>query len=306
MTVPALDLLDRMCQIRQFEELVARAHADGRLPGLLHLSIGGEAVAVGVLGLLEEHDRVYSTHRGHGHFLAAGEDPLALMAELAGRETGLCRGRGGSMHLMGRRAVLATGVVGGSLPIALGHALALPDRAVSIAFFGDGAVQSGVFHETLNLASLWRAPMLFVCENNGWAEFTSREEHTAVETVAEYGHLHKMSTETVDGGDVLVVRDAAARLLDGVRGGGGPALLECQVTRIRPHYEGDLRRTGDDHNDPVERLARSLVEGGTASATIAEVQGQAAARADQALARALGDPLPHPDHDAALVFARQP
>jgi pyruvate dehydrogenase E1 component alpha subunit len=295
-----------MCQIREFEELVGRAHADGRLPGLLHLSIGGEAVAVGVLCLLRDDDRVYSSHRGHGHFLAAGEDPHALMAELAGRDTGLCRGRGGSMHLMGRRAVLATGVVGGSLPIALGHALALPPGAASVVFFGDGAVQTGVFHETLNLAALWRVPMLFVCENNGWAEFTSRAEHTAVETVAEYGRLHQIATATVDGGDVLAVRAAATTLLNEVRAGRGPAMLECQVTRIRPHYEGDLRRTDDDRNDPVERFARALVDDGIAPSALDDVRRRAALETERALTRALDDPLPDPDHDTELVFTRLP
>ena len=158
----------RMARIRAFEETVAQAHAAGYLPGLLHLSMGGEAVAVGVICQLGEQDRIYSSHRPHGHFLAAGVDASALIAELAGREAGICRGRGGSMHLMSDRAVMATGVVGGTLPIAVGHALTVPDGAAVVVFFGDGAVQTGVFHETLNLAVLWRVPVLFVCENNDW------------------------------------------------------------------------------------------------------------------------------------------
>jgi len=149
-----------MARLRAFEESVAAAHGDGELPGLLHLSIGGEAVAAGTIPLLREEDRVFSGHRAHGHFLAAGSDPRALAAELAGRETGLCRGRGGSMHLMDERAVLATGVVGGSLSVALGTSLALPEGAVAVAFFGDGAVQTGTFHETFNMAALWGARLL--------------------------------------------------------------------------------------------------------------------------------------------------
>ena len=298
---------EAMARIREFEEVVSRAHADGHLPGLLHLSTGGEAVAVGVLGLLDDSDRVYTSHRGHGHFLAAGEDPHSVLAELAGRETGLCRGRGGSMHLMGRRAVLATGVVGGTLPIALGHALVVPDRAVAVVFFGDGAAQTGVFHETLNLAKLWAAPVVFVCENNGWAEFTARAEHTTVESVAAYARVYDIPAETVDGGDVVAVEAAADRLVEHVRSGNGPALLECQVTRIRPHYEGDLRRSDDaDPNDPMQRLAATLVESGEDPENLATLRRSAAEAAERELARVLADPPARADDDRELVFRRQP
>lgn len=293
-----------MARIRAFEEVVAEAHADGRLPGLLHLSIGGEAVAVGVIEQLQSADRIYTGHRGHGHFLAAGSDPVALMAELAGRDTGLCRGRGGSMHLMGPRAVMATGVVGGTLPIAVGHSLAVDPGAVVAAFFGDGSVQTGVFHESLNLAALWQTPVLFVCENNGWAEFTSREEHTSVQDVVEYARLHQLEHEIVDGGDVAAVRDAAARLLVGVRSGGGPAMLECHVTRIRPHYEGDLRRIEQDSRDPIERAQAALLANGTTEAQIAEMLLTARHAAEHALAQALESPIADPAHDEHLVFAR--
>ncbi len=299
-------MYEAMTRIRAFEELISRAHREGHLPGLLHLSTGGEAVAVGVLGLLGEHDCVYTSHRGHGHFLAAGEDPRAVLAELAGRATGLCRGHGGSMHLMGRRAVLATGIVGGSLPIALGHALALPDEAVTFSFFGDGAVQTGVFHETLNLATLWGARVLFVCENNGWAEFTSRAEHTTVETVAAHAQTYGMPAETIDGGDVLAVRAAAGRLLEHVRHG-GPALLECQITRLRPHYEGDLRRAADpDPKDPMKRLAAVLTYAGEDAAMLAALRRTATVGAERALADALTDPPARADDAAHLVFRRQP
>jgi pyruvate dehydrogenase E1 component alpha subunit len=296
-----------MAQIREFEEVVSRAHSAGQLPGLLHLSSGGEAVAVGVLSVLDDDDRVYTSHRGHGHFLAAGEDGRAVLAELAGRETGLCRGRGGSMHLMGRRAVLATGVVGGSLPIALGHSLALPDRAAAIVFFGDGAGQTGVFHETLNLAALWHAPILFVCENNGWAEFTTRDEHTTVETVAAHARTYDISAETIDGGDVVAVRTAASRLLARLRTGDGPALLECRITRIRPHYEGDLRRADDaDENDPMERCATALVDAGEDTGTVAGLRRRAATAAEQTLASVLADPPARAADDRELVFRRHP
>jgi TPP-dependent pyruvate/acetoin dehydrogenase alpha subunit len=299
-----IDTYGRMAAIRCFEQVVSDAHADGRLPGLLHLSIGGEAVAVGVIGRLGSDDRVYSSHRAHGHFLAAGADPTALMAELAGRHTGLCRGRGGSMHLMDARAVLATGVVGGTLPIAVGHALTLPAAAVSVVFFGDGAAQTGIFHEALNLASLWRARLLFVCENNGWAEFTARHEHTRVDAVVEYGELQRIAHETVDGSDVEAVRDATARLLESVRAGAGPALLECQVTRIRPPYEGDMRRSTERTNDPLARLERRLVELGVDPPSLERVREQTRERAARALDEALREPTAQPDDDRTLVFAR--
>lgn len=295
-----------MARIRAFEELVAEAHSNGRLPGLLHLSIGGEAVAHGVVGGLRRNDRVYSSHRAHGHFLAAGTDARRILAELAGRDSGLCRGRGGSMHLMGDQAVMATGVVGGTLPIAVGHALALSGDAVAVVFFGDGAVQTGLFHESLNLAALWTAPVLFVCENNGWAEFSAREEHTRVADVAAYGELHRLPTAAVDGSDVLAVRETSQRLLTSVRAGAGPALLECHVVRIRPHYEGDLRRGDDPSGDPLARLEDRLVAEGTEPGDLVRERVAARAELDDALALALGDPLPDAANDADLVFASRP
>ena len=299
-------LYREMVAIRATEETIARAHRDGSLPGLLHLSIGGEATAVGVVDQLLPDDRVYSSHRAHGHFLAAGTDPRALLAELAGRETGLCRGRGGSMHLADEGAVMATGVVGGTLPIAVGHALCLPDGALAAVFFGDGSAQTGVFHEALNLAALWSARVLFVWENNGWAEFTSREEHTRVEAVVDYARLQGIAGETVDGSDVAAVTEAAGRLMASIRSGEGPALLECQVTRIRPHYEGDLRGPDAEGRDPVARLEERLVADGADPADLEQAQADALAAAESALAAALDDPEPRPEDDLELVFARQP
>jgi len=294
----------RMAAIRAFEEVAAEAHRDGRLPGLLHLSIGAEAVTVGVIAQLGDEDRIFSAHRPHGHFLAAGEDPEALFAELAGRERGLCRGRGGSMHLMGNRAILATGIVGGSLPIAVGYALALPPGAAAVCFFGDGAVQTGVFHESLNLAALWATPVLFVCENNGMAEFSTREEHTNVKAVADYGALHRLPARTVDGTDVDVVAEAAAELLAGVRGGSGPAILECVFTRLRPHYEGDWREHEQSQNDAMLHVERALEARGATAQELDAVRAEAAEAARGALERALDGPTPTAAEDAGLVFAR--
>ncbi|MCZ6770369.1 MAG: thiamine pyrophosphate-dependent dehydrogenase E1 component subunit alpha [Proteobacteria bacterium] len=293
-----------MAQIRGFEEVVGEARRSGRLSGLLHLSIGGEAVAVGVISQLNSDDRVYSTHRAHGHFLAAGSDPDALMAELAGRETGLCRGRGGSMHLMDTQAVLATGVVGGSIPIAVGHAMALPNDAIAVAFFGDGAVQTGIFSEALNIAALYEARVLFVCENNGMVEFTTREEHTRVEDVVSYAQLHKLIHQQVDGADVEAVERATADLLAQIRAGSGPAMLECRFTRIRPHYEGDMRGANAKGRDPLDITAERLLKLGIDPDEIDNRRREMRVAAEQTLARALEAPVPREEEDKNLVFAK--
>ena len=295
-----------MARLRGFEEAVAAAHADEELPGLLHLSMGGEAVTAGTIPLLGEEDRVFSGHRAHGHFLAAGSDPRALAAELAGRETGLCRGRGGSMHLMDERAVLATGVVGGSLPVAVGTSLVLPAGAVTVVFFGDGAVQTGGFHETLNMAALWGAPVLFVCENNGWVEFSSREEHTPVADVASYGPLYGIATRSVDGGDIEAVAGAATELLEGIRAGAGPGLLECGIVRLRPHYEGDFR-AHEAEGDPLRRLEETLAGLGAEPAELEAVRGSALEAARVTLRTVIDeDPPADPAADGSLVFAAAP
>jgi acetoin:2,6-dichlorophenolindophenol oxidoreductase subunit alpha len=293
-----------MCRIRALESTVARAHRDGLLPGLLHLSIGAEAVAAGVAGELLPDDRVYSSHRPHGHFLAAGASPRELLAELAGRETGMCRGRGGSMHLTHDRAVMATGIVGGCLPIAVGHALRVPAGSVVAVFFGDGAVQTGVFHEALNLAALWRVPVLFVCENNGMAEFSAREEHTKVAEVVAYAELHGIDGLRVDGAAVEQVGEAAAALLDPMRAGAGPALLECAFTRLRPHYEGDWRDHDGQGPDPLALAEELLVAGGADAGELAAERDSAEAELAALLSDVLEDPPPDPAEDEALVFAR--
>jgi 2-oxoisovalerate dehydrogenase E1 component len=297
-----LSAYEAMARHRAFEEVTAQAAADGRLPGLLHLSIGVEAATAGVIGELREQDRIFSTHRPHGHFLAAGETPLALFAELAGRETGVCRGRGGSMHLMGTRAVMASGVVGGTLPIALGYSLALDADAIAVAFFGDGAVQTGLFHETLNMAALWKAPVLFVCENNGWAEFSSRDEHTTVEHVADYGAVYRVAAQAADGGAVADVAEATRALAATVRETRVPALLELQVSRLRPHYESKAAPRSAEGADPLHELAQRLGAGDE----LERVSAAAMEEMTEALEQALEQPPADPADDAALLFAADP
>jgi TPP-dependent pyruvate/acetoin dehydrogenase alpha subunit len=296
------DLHERMSFIRAFEEVVAEGHRDGVLPGLLHLSIGAEAVATGLASGLRSADRLYSAHRPHGHFLAMGADPRSVMAELAGRDTGLCRGRGGTMHLMSERAVMATGIVGGTLPIAVGHALHISEGAVVAAMFGDGAVQTGIFHESMNLAALWRVRALFVCENNGWAEFSSRDQHTTVGNVVRYGELYGIPAREVDGTDVEAVANAAGELLTGIRAGEGPALLECHISRLRPHYEGDWREQSSE-GDPLAVAEAALSSLGVSADELSDRRRRDLDRAHALLASVLADePLASPDDDRGLVF----
>ena len=256
------DLLAAMWRIRLFEERVVQLVREGEIEGLVHSSLGGEAVAAGVCLQLRDDDAVYSGHRAHGHALAKGAQLERTMAELMGRETGLCRGLGGSMHLVDveHGFMGATGVVGGNIPVALGSVLAgrlRGDDSIAVVFFGDGAVQGGVFNETVNLAALWALPLVLVCENNGFAEFTPRSAHTNVERVVDVVAPYGVERTTVDGSDATAVWDAFGGYLAEARLGRGPFLLECLTYRLRAHYEGD-HRTGSreefDAKDPIARL----------------------------------------------------
>ena len=296
-------LFEQMSYIRAFEEAVAAGYRDQKLPGLLHLSMGAEATAVGVISSLNDGDKIYSSHRPHGHFLAAGTDPRSLMAELAGMESGICRGRAGSMHLMDKRAIMATGIVGGTLSIALGNALLMPKGSVAVVFFGDGAVQTGTFHETMNMSALWGAPILFVCENNGKIEFSSREEHTPVEDITKYGDLYGMPARSIDGCNVETVVNETTGLLTDMRKGRGPALLVCDISRLRPHYEGDLRQQ-EDMNDPLEHCILRLVELGSIESELREQHSKRMEQARILLESVLKDETPaDPADDIHLVYA---
>jgi pyruvate dehydrogenase E1 component alpha subunit len=293
-----------MWRIRAFEERVGELTRANEVHGLVHLSSGGEGVAVGVCGALRDDDVVYSGHRAHGHALAKGAPPGRVLAELMGRDGGLCRGLGGSMHLVDVEHGFygATGVVGGNVPLALGSALAarvLGGDQVAVVFFGDGAVQGGIFVESVNLAALWRLPVILVCENNGFAEFTPRSAHTVVERVADVVAPYGLERDTVDGSDVLAVRAAFERFLEQARGGGGP-LLECLTHRLRGHYEGDPQRYREAvaaeewrRLDPIARLG---VEDGSI-----EQEARAEVEAAERFARA--SPFPPAGLTAQLVYA---
>jgi TPP-dependent pyruvate/acetoin dehydrogenase alpha subunit len=280
-------LYGHLWRIRLFEGHVQRLAAAGEVPGFPHLSTGQEAVAVGVCAHLAPADVLFTGHRGHGHALAKGCDLTATMAEIIGRESGLCRGRGGSMHLVDVSSGLlgATGVVAGNLPLAAGAAWAAQVRgstAISVAFFGDGATGAGVFHETLNLAALWKLPLLLVCENNGFAEFTSRAEHSNVARVSAFAAPYGVAATTIDGNDLLAVHVAAGEAVARLRRGDGPYLLECLTHRLSGHYVGDAQhyRSREElaaamAQCPIERLKRHLLAAGVAASRLEAVAEEA-------------------------------
>lgn len=311
-----LSLLDTMWIIRAFEEKVSALYARGQIPGLLHLGIGQEAVAAGTCRALQTGDHVFSGHRAHGHAIAKGADLTRLMAELAGRATGYCGGKGGSMHIVAVDAgfVTATGVVGGTIPLALGAALVCRERGrgqVAMVFFGDGAGQTGAFHESLNIASLWRLPVVFVCENNGYAEFTPLAAHTVISHLADHAKTYGMPTATVDGNDVLAVSDAAEEAVARARAGGGPTFVECLTYRLRGHYEGDPAKyrelaelAGWKAKDPIARFARHLAECRLAGEQdLAAAEARARVRVDESTAAALAAPWPGPQDLITQVYA---
>ncbi|HXY86727.1 MAG TPA: thiamine pyrophosphate-dependent dehydrogenase E1 component subunit alpha [Gaiellaceae bacterium] len=310
-----LELLRTMWRIRIFEERVGELARANEVHGLIHLSIGQEGVAAGVCSQLRDDDAVYGNHRAHGHAIAKGAPLPAVMAELMGRVDGLCRGLGGSMHLVdaGHGFLGATGVVGGNVPLALGSALAgrmLGGDQVAVVFFGDGAVQGGIFVESVNIATLWELPVILVCENNGFAEFTPRSAHTNVERVSDVVAPYGIERETVDGNDVVAVRDAFAHVLSSARAGAGPALLECLTVRLRGHYEGDPQRYREalaaeewQQLDPILRLQRCGVEAGWLDEnTVVALEQGARDEVDEAVRLARESPFPSPP-STDLVYA---
>jgi acetoin:2,6-dichlorophenolindophenol oxidoreductase subunit alpha len=313
----ARDLLRTMWRIRLFEERVAQLKRSLQVHGLIHLSIGGEGVAAAVCRQLRDDDAVYSGHRAHGHAIAKGAPVNRLMAELMGRESGLCHGLGGSMHLVDTEHGFmgATGVVGGNLPLALGTALAQHLKGsdqVTAVFFGDGAVQAGHFNESINLAALWRLPVIFVCENNGFAEFTSRAEHSTIERVSDVVAPYGFERETVEGSDVPAVHGAFASFLGAARAGKGPFLLECLTFRRRGHYEGDPEKYRDPEadrewakRDPIARMTERAVEAEWIESDGAEmVEREAREEIEAAVQFARDSPFPDPALSAQLVYAK--
>ena len=296
-----------MLLIRRVEERLAGLFSDGEVPGFIHLSIGQEAIAAGVASVLERRDTVAATHRGHGHAIAKGMALDAFFQEIMGRDTGVCRGRGGSMHVadMAIGMLGANGIVGAGIPLAVGSALAHQIRktgGIAVAYFGDGALAEGVLHESLNLAALWKLPILFVCENNGWSEFSPTAKQF-VASVQDLAAAFGVEAERIDGNDVEAVAGAAARQVAAVRAGGGPHLLECITRRERGHYEGDPQKYRDDAADPdSDPLARSrlrLQAMGSGDADLGKIEAEVGETIEAAVESARA--APQADFAAALA-----
>ena len=280
-----------MLVVRRSEEALIGLFADGEVPGFIHLGIGQEAVPVGVMRALTAADTIASTHRGHGHALAKGLALEGFFAELLGKSTGLCQGRGGSMHVadMAVGMLGANGIVGAGSSIALGSALAhktLGRDAVAVAFFGDGALAEGLFHECMNMASLMKLPLLFVCENNGWSEFSPTSSQIAF-SLAKLAEAHGIPYHAADGNDVEAVAAVAADVVPRIRQGSGPMVIECATRRVRGHFEGDAQKYRSeseiaelDAHDPLRIAADRLLKAGMEQAELdgiaAEVEGRVA------------------------------
>ena len=277
--------------IRLFEEGAEQAYMRGLVHGTMHLSIGQEASAVGVGIMLESGDYITSTHRGHGHCIAKGADPKFMFAEFFGKDNGYCRGRGGSMHIadVASGNLGANGIVGGGLPIAVGAALALKQTKkpnVVICFFGDGANNEGAFHESLNMAAIWKLPVVFVCENNKYGMSTSTERSTAVKNVSQRAQSYDFPGVTVNGNDFAEVAVAAGEAIERARRGEGPTLLECMTYRHRGHSKSDRNRyrTKEEIDswiarDPIQLfqanlLAHGLIQESEVAAMVKSVEDE--------------------------------
>ncbi len=302
----------KMVLIRKFEMCASKLFAQNKLPGFLHLYVGEEAVATGVCSALEVTDYITSTHRGHGHLIAKGGDVKKMMAELFAKETGYCKGKGGSMHISDRdKGILgANGIVGAGIPIATGAAFASKykgDGRVAVSFFGDGAANRGTFHEALNMAAAFKLPAVFVCENNLFAISVCARYHMAISDISDRAAAYGMPGYSIDGNDVELVYEATKAAVERARRGEGPTLIECKTWRHRGHYEGDPDdyRTAEEkaewmQKDPIERLAKRLIEEGIC--TQAELDA-IASDADKLLAEAIDEAEAAPVPSVSALMA---
>ena len=308
----------QMLRIRLFEEEVNQLYLSAKMPGLAHLYIGEEAVAVGVCEALHRDDYITSTHRGHGHCIAKGASVDKMFAELLGKEAGYCRGKGGSMHIADQDTgnLGANAIVGGSAGIATGAAMSAKMRGsdrVAVCFFGDGALGQGLLYETMNMASLWELPVIYVCENNQYNEYTHYSETTAGEVTAR-AQAFGIQTESIDGQDVKVVHSAAQKLIDRARHGEGPAFLQCQTYRFHGHHVGDIDRVyyrtkkeeeeWKTRRDPVKLLADWLENNRMADTKLlAQIEREIGKEIKDAANFALDAPYPPADEVNQHVYA---
>src|SRR5579884_2783428 len=310
-----LEMYRRMMQIRTFEEAAGKNFADGKMAGFVHLYAGEEAVAVGVCSHLTDKDYITSTHRGHGHCIAKGVDINGMVAELIGKKTGLCKGKGGSMHIadVHKGMLGANGIVGGGFPLACGAALSaktLGTGGVAVCFFGDGAANQGTFHEGLNLAAIWKLPVVFVCENNGFAESTPVSYHCSASDIANRAAAYEIPGIVVDGLDLFAVYEAAGEAIARARRGDGPTLIETKTYRYYGHFEGDTitYRTAAEVAAYRDRDAIASVRGYLLAhdlATVDELDAIAARGQldpDRAWADAKAAPWPAPEETLTDVY----
>ncbi|HEX9788754.1 MAG TPA: thiamine pyrophosphate-dependent dehydrogenase E1 component subunit alpha [Candidatus Binatia bacterium] len=313
-----LHLYRQMLKIRLFEEEVNQLYLSAKMPGLAHLYIGEEAVAVGVCEALRRDDYITSTHRGHGHCIAKGAAVDRMFAELLGKEAGYCRGKGGSMHIADQETgnLGANAIVGGSAGMATGAALSAKMRGsdqVTVCFFGDGALGQGLLYEAMNMASLWTLPVIYVCENNQYNEYTHYRETTAGEVTAR-AQAFGLHTESIDGQDVKAVHSTALKLADRARRGEGPAFLHCQTYRFHGHHVGDIDRSyyrakkeeeeWKTHRDPVTLLSEWLDKNQLADAELlARIKSEVGKEIKDAVNFALNAPYPSGDEVKQHVYA---
>ncbi len=304
-----LDLHRRMVRIRRFEESSGKLVETGEMPGFLHLYVGQEAVAAGMGSVLTDDDQITSTHRGHGHAIAKGAELRPMFAELYGKTTGYCKGRGGSMHIVdtNRGMLGANAIVGGGIPIAIGAAFASQyrgDGTVAVSFFGDGATNIGAFHESVNMAAVWDLPVVFVVENNGYAEFTSQEQHMKLTDIAERAASYGIPGVIVDGMDALAMRQVSLEAVERAKRGEGPTLIEAKTYRFFDHQ--GIKGMRIPYRDPAEveawktrdaiRLIETVgVERGLATAEeFAEIWAEVEAEINDGIEFARNSPDPDP------------
>ena len=310
-----LQMYTNMLTIRRFEEEVAKLFAAGKIPGFVHLYIGEEAIATGVCAHLRDDDFITSTHRGHGHLISKGGDLKLMMAELFGKKTGYCKGKGGSMHIadVDLGILGANGIVGGGPPIAAGAALSAQYRGtdqVVACFFGDGAANQGTFHEGLNMASIWKLPVIFVCENNHYGISFHQSKSMNVADVADRAASYNVPGAAIDGNDVIAVYEAAEAAVERARAGEGPTLIECKTYRWKGHFEGDpmVYRTDEEFKgwqakDPLARFKSRLMEMGILTEEkIQQVDDAIAKMVEKAIQFAEESPFPAPEEITDDVY----
>ena len=310
------DMYVKMRRIRDFESTAAKLFAEGKIPGFVHLYLGEEAIAPAVCECLRDDDFITSTHRGHGHIIAKGGDLNLMMAELFGRETGYCKGKGGSMHIADRdKGILgANGIVGAGHCIACGAGLSAKLRGtdqVCVCFFGDGSTNQGTFHESLNMASIWKLPIIFVCENNHYGISMSQDRHQAIKDVADRGAAYNIPGISVDGNDPMAVYEAAEEAVARARAGKGPTLLECKTYRQHGHFEGDpaIYKPKEEQaawmeKDPMPRFAKFLVDNGVCTEEeVKAMDDQVAKEIEDSIAFADAQPIPSLESAVVDVYS---